>query len=190
MTKNSNPKSKLQSEPELRWRDDFFRNNPNLVVPAYLAHHELRSTIELLIFSSFMWGYYKGGKDAGKSYMEALLIFVRDNRELSVYYEDIKRALDRQHSMWNEERTKVWELEQKLRKLTVQEHKKRILRNAPSEERERFSNIVKKAKRTSDGRIVFADVERRCRNEFPRGITGRNIDDKYAKELCKLWEIS
>lgn len=104
-------------------------------------------------------------------------------------WDDLMNALSSQRDLWNDERFERWKLERELKQVKLEEQKKRILRDAPLEDRERFTQIAMKAKRTKGSKIVFSDVERRCKIIFPAGIAGRHIDDKYAKELCELWKI-
>jgi len=108
-------------------------------------------------------------------------------------FDDLRRGLNKFHELWDEERAEKLALKFELTRREYEKRKREILKSVPSPERERFEQIVARAKRfkwgKNKGKIVYSDVARRCKGEFPQGIAGRRIDDKYAKELCELWEI-
>ena len=109
--------------------------------------------------------------------------------KIKPFFDDIQRGFDKLHNLWREDRDMKLEVEIALHREKLKKHRELILKDVPSPERDKFSQIVMKSKRTNEGKIIYSDVARRCKTEFTQGIAGRKVDDKFAKELCKVWNL-
>jgi len=148
------------------------------------------STLHVLAQECFGRGVVYVREEIEQAYGRGEIKTAEDILTLVAERDDATRALFKQKDLWDEERRKRGEAELQLYKERDERRKRDILRDAPSEERERFTKIVNAAKRTKNGRVVLKDVEVRCRTGFPTGIAGRKVDDKYVLTLCKIWKIS
>jgi hypothetical protein len=118
-------------------------------------------------------------KEVERSKRRKMLLKIKDE------FRAWRRGSRALHRDWWKLKDLVVDLQQELRARCPE-----IDRHLEREVKQRFSKIVREAKRTRKRKLVMSDLSRRAQLAFPKGIRGRKLDDKYCKELCKKFNLS
>jgi DNA repair ATPase RecN len=106
-------------------------------------------------------------------------------------HEGLRRGFDKLHDIHNELKEKHQRL--LITHLEVISGKKREgnpWQAMTDQQRETFRRLVQKVNcfetGLKKGELNFTALSKECRKVFPKGINGRQLDDKFVKELCEL----
>ncbi|MGD1044719.1 MAG: hypothetical protein ABR936_05225 [Bacteroidota bacterium] len=129
------------------------------------------------------WNAFYEGEIFGKL---QILVWIRDvfstidfsNPEDALQkFNDLKKAFEHLHEMWNDSRRTIADFK-------IQLMQKR-LKDISDTDKKTFIAIIQQARRTNEGKLIYSDVSRKAKKELPNGIGGRQLDDKYCKELVE-----
>jgi hypothetical protein len=139
--------------------------------PYYMMQAGLHAYHEKTAYMAYRLGKY--------STQAEILKWIKKNSSKSFYeeFQSYLKATDLLNDMRKEDNIKILQLQIQL--------KQKQLEGISDTDKNKFIAIVKQAKRTKEGKLVWSDVSRKAKKELPNGINGRKLDDKYCKELVE-----
>jgi hypothetical protein len=148
---------------------DFYLPN----IGDYLTREERIAYYDgLEVGGQYVWEYFENNLTAFEEIRHLIEPLESENN-------DLKKAFDKLHDMWNEERFKKAEFENQ------------IMRNRSNDisdtDKKDFIEIAKQAKKTKEGKLIMSDLSKKAMKKLPQGINGRRLDDKYCRILVDKW---
>jgi hypothetical protein len=144
---------------------DFYLPN----IGDYLTREERIAYYDgITVGGQYVWEYFENNLAVFEEIKQLIEPLVSENK-------DLKKAFDKLHDMWNEERFKKAEFENQIMR--------NRLNNISDTDKKDFIEIAKQAKKTKDGKLIMSDLSEKAIKRLPQGINGRKLDDKYCKML-------